>query len=137
MHGGDCVVDDMAGLLARLPMSLRARHLVPREVAEEARDPETRWFLEWAVDAGLVEIVESRAGEVPGVPGRLLERLSPADRAVLAVALEARRECSRVLVATDDYALQEAARLLGLGVVRIRYPGSRAVRGGPGGPRRG
>ena len=135
---GDCVVDDLAGLLARLPMSLRARHLVPAEVAGEARDPETRWFLEWARDAGLLEVVEAPGVGLEGlVPRRLLERLSPADRAVLALALRLRGECDRVLVATDDYALQEAAALLGLGVVRIRYPGSRALRGARGGSGRG
>ncbi len=124
-----CVVDDMAGLLARLPMTIRARHIVPVEVASEARDPETRGFLEWALEAGLVELAEpGSTGEPAGLPERLRARLSRADLAVLRAALEARGRCARVAVATDDYALQEAAALLGLDVITVRYPGSRVVR---------
>jgi len=119
----------VAGVLAGLPRSLRARHLVPAEVAGEVRDRESRELLEWMIEAGLVEVVEAPVGGVERLlPARLASRLSRADLAVLAVALEARRGgCGRVLVATDDYALQEAAVLLGLEVVPVRYRGSRVL----------
>ncbi len=125
-----CIVDDVAAILAGLPMSLRARHLIPESVAAEVIDRESRERLEFMLESGLARLVEDPPVErvASMLPGRLASKLSRADLTVLAVALEARGECGSVAVATDDYALQEAAATLGFGVVRVRYPGSRVVR---------
>lgn len=125
------VVDDTGAILAGLPLSLPAQHYTTPQVVEEVRDRDSKAVLETALESGRLEVLEppnqalSEARRVAvraGVSGRL----SPTDLSVLALALHLTRECGcEVLVATDDYALQLAAKRSGLGVVRIRYPGVR------------
>jgi len=105
-------------------------------VAGEVRDSESRRVLEMMVATGKLEVVEVSPGEARRVlrrlPARLARKLSLPDASLLHLALSL-EGCGRVVVATDDYALQEAASLLGLGVVRVRYRGSRRLRGSGGG----
>ncbi len=124
-----CIVHDVAALIARLPLVIRARHYTTPLVAEEVRDAESRQGLEFMVETGVLEIAEP-GGPPPSLPKRLADKLSGPDKSLLALAYKLRGECSEVALATDDYALQEAAARLGIKVVRVRYPGSRALRGG-------
>ena len=133
----DCVVDDTPALIARLPMSLPARHYTTREVLGEVRDRESRGLLELVLGSGLIEVRDPPRELVlqalSQLPRRLADKLSGPDATLLALALSLRDECDSVAVATDDYALQEAAARLGFVPIGIRYRGARSLRHGRGG----
>ena len=120
----DCIVDDVPAIMARLPQTVRARHYTTSLVAGEVRDRESSQGLEFMLEAGLLEVRDPQAS-YPRIPWRLEARLSQADKSLLALAAELARECGSVAIATDDYALQEAAVRLGLGVLKVRYRGAR------------
>jgi len=120
----DCIVDDVPAIMARLPQTVRARHYTTSLVAGEVRDRESSQGLEFMVEAGLLEVRDPRVNH-PRIPRRLEARLSQADKSLLALAAELAQECGSVAIATDDYALQEAAVRLGLGVLKVRYRGAR------------
>ena len=120
----DCIVDDVPAIMARLPQTVRARHYTTSLVAGEVRDRESSQGLEFMLEAGLLEVRDPRVSH-PRIPWRLEARLSQADKSLLALAAELARECGSVAIATDDYALQEAAVRLGFGVLKVRYRGAR------------
>ena len=128
----DCVVDDTPALIARLPLSLPARHYTTGEILREVRDRESRELLELVLGSGLIEVRDPPRKLVlqalSHLPRRLAEKLSGPDASLLALALSLRDECGSVAVATDDYALQEAAARLGFVPIGIRYRGARSLR---------
>ncbi len=131
MAGGpvDCIVDDVAAIIARLPMTLRAKHYTTDKVAGEVLDSESRSSLEFMVEAGLIEVVEDPETSLDlATPGS--RRLSEADKSLLRLAASLRGKCKSIAIATDDYSLQEAAARLGFKVITVRYRGARSVRGG-------
>lgn len=95
-------------------------------VLEEVRDSGSRWILELLEASGRLTVLEPKPAyleraERAAWKAGVLGRLSKADLEVLAVAIMSLDYGCRVSVATDDYALQRAARALGIGVVSLRY----------------
>ena len=89
------------------------RRLVPPGVVDEVRDAAARCRLELALERGLSVVAPSPAslGAVAeaAVAAGEADRLSPVDREVLALAHE-----HGATLATDDFALQNAAKRLGV-----------------------
>lgn len=129
MKSKKCMVDDVAAIIARLPMTMPGRHYTTSTVESEIIDRESREGLEFMIDSDLITIVEAPKVEL-NISKRLLSKLSKADVSLLALALKLREECEEVHIATDDYALQEAAVKLGVKIIPVRYRGARIVRKG-------
>ncbi|WP_048055281.1 type II toxin-antitoxin system VapC family toxin [Pyrococcus sp. NA2] len=88
-------------------------YTTPR-VIEEVRDRESRIFLESLISAGKVKVVEPSREAIKiikdiAIKTGELEELSEADIEVLALAYELKAE-----IFTDDYNVQNIARILGL-----------------------
>ena len=132
-----CIVDDMPALLARLPMSLPARHYTTSFIIYEVKDLESREAMNLVLGAGLIEVRDPPEDLIDEtlrrLPPGLAKRLSRSDASILALALILAGECGDIAVATDDYSLQEAETRLGFKVIRIRYRGARSLRRGRGG----
>lgn len=124
------VVNDTGALMAGLPLRLPARHVAPEVVVEEVRDRESRELLERMIDYGRLEVEDpsqdalEKARRVAKRAG-VLGKLSGADLAVLALAIEYLERCGESAAATDDYALQLALTRAGVRVIRVRYRGIR------------
>ncbi len=124
------VVNDTGAILAGLPMSLPAKHVTTRKIVNEVIDRESRELLSMMIETQRLDIVDVDShsfmtAKSSAIRKRGLNRLSNADLSVLALAISIKEKCpeSRVLVATDDYALQEAVRLAGLDFITVRYRG--------------
>lgn len=126
--GVECVADDVAGIIARLPMTMPGRHYTTRRVVGEVIDRESRESLEFMIEAGLIEVVDQEPLQL-NLPASLKSKLSATDVSLLVLALSLKSSCGGVYVATDDYALQEAALLLGLKPLPVRYKGARVAGG--------
>jgi UPF0271 protein len=120
--------------MAGLPLRLPARHVAPTLVVEEVRDRESRELLERMIEYGRLGVEDpslaalEKARSVARRAG-VLGRLSDADIAVLALALEYLERCGQSAAATDDYALQLALTRAGVRVIRIRYRGIKEADG--------
>lgn len=124
------VVNDTGAILAGLPMSLPAKHVAPEQVVHEVIDRESRELLTMMLETQRLDILDVDSDSFMkarslAIRKRRLNRLSNTDLSVLALAISIRGRCpeSRVLVATDDYTLQEAVRLAGLDFITVRYRG--------------
>lgn len=129
MKSEKCIVDDVVAIIARLPMTMPGRHYTTSIVEGEVIDRESREGLQFMIGSGLITVVEAPGAEL-SISRRLLSKLSKADVSLLALALKLREECEEVHIATDDYALQEAAVKLGFKIIPVRYRGARIVRKG-------
>ena len=132
------VVDDTGAILTGLPRRLPGKHYTVSSVVQEVRDRESRRILEEALELGRLEILDPPRealveAERAARRTRVLSYLSRTDLEVLALALWLKRGCplSRVLFATDDLRLADAARHGGLEIVNIRYRSRRARHRGP------
>lgn len=128
------VVNDAGALMAGLPLRLPARHVAPSAVVEEVRDRESRELLERMIEYGRLEVEDPtpetlEKARIAARRAGVLGRLSEADLAVLALALEYLARCGESSAATDDYALQLALARAGVKVVRVRYRGVSEARG--------
>ncbi len=124
------VVNDTGAILAGLPMSLPAKHVTTEQVVHEVIDRESRELLSMMLETQRLDILSVDSDSFMkarslAIRKRRLNRLSNTDLSVLALAISIREMCpeSRVLVATDDYTLQEAVRLAGLDFITVRYRG--------------
>ncbi len=111
-------VHDAPGLFAGLPLLLPGEHYTTPQVVEEVVDRESRERLERALNLGRLRVEK---------PSRLVEAhrgLSGADVSVLSLAIELRRRLGgRVVVVTDDYALQKEASKRGLEYMPVKTLG--------------
>ena len=98
------------------------------KVVEEAKDPESRLFLEGLISAGKVKVLVPSKESVEAVreaarkTGELSE-LSEADVEVLALAYEL-----KATLLTDDYNLQNIARTLGIPFKTLKRGIKRVIR---------
>ncbi len=122
------VVDDTGAIITGLPRRLPGKHYATPGVVGEVRDYESRRILEETLQMGRLEILEPpeeafAQAEHVARRARVARFLSRVDLEVLALALWLRREYAgaRVVLATDDLRLADAARRGGLEVVTIRY----------------
>jgi rRNA maturation endonuclease Nob1 len=124
------IVDDTGAIISGLPFRLPGQHYTTTLVVKEIIDAESRDLLNRAVDIGRLQVKDPsgksvRQAEFIAKKASIHRKLSKTDLSVLALALELAGESARVLVATDDYALQVAVRSAGLDFIRIRYRGIR------------
>jgi rRNA maturation endonuclease Nob1 len=122
------VVNDTGAIISGLPLRLPAKHYTTTLVVKEVKDKESRELLNRMLEIGRLEILDPsekfvRKALVVAKKAKVHKKLSEADVSVLALALELTLRYDSVLVATDDYALQIAARTAGLEIIRIRYRG--------------
>ncbi|HOT94568.1 MAG TPA: nucleotide-binding protein [Methanoregulaceae archaeon] len=115
---GTCLVLDASAFFAGGERLLAGpapaeRLLVPPAVVEEVRDAAARCRLELALERGLLVLAPTPAAlaavTAAVVAAGETDRLSPADREALALAHE-----QGAALATDDFALQNAAERLGV-----------------------
>ena len=113
-----CLVLDASAFFAGGERFLAAtepgeRRLVPPAVVDEVRDAAARCRLELALERGLVVLGPSptslEAVAEAAIASGETDRLSPADREALALAHE-----HGATLATDDFALQNAAKKMGV-----------------------
>ncbi len=126
------IVNDTGAILAGLPLSLPAKHVTTEQVVSEVIDRESRQLLSTMIETQRLNVLGTDSSslmkaKILAKKSRRLIKLSETDLSVLALALTIREQCpeSRVLVATDDYTLQEAVRIAGLEFITIRYKGIR------------
>jgi len=127
------VIHDTGSLISGTPMRLplyTTLNLTTPGVVKEVRDKESSALLERMLSMGILSVEEPSQHGVEQAwkaarRARVERRLSRTDIEVLALAIDKAREGNDVMVATDDYALQEAARKAGLRFLPIRYRGIR------------
>ena len=119
------IVLDTAAFFVGLPLMLNTRFYTVPEVIREVKDEESKAKLELASLLERVEVIEapSKREVTEKLPRRLLVRLSETDIKLLALALKLAREKQTVIVATDDYALQESCVVLGIDFIPVRTMG--------------
>lgn len=110
---------DTSTLLAGIQLMLEGRMYVTSRVVGEVIDSENRSKLELAISLGKVKVVEPNDHYVRlarRIALRLGEHtsLSDADISVAALALELKDKGYKVIVLTDDYALQNLLKSLGI-----------------------
>jgi UPF0271 protein len=100
--------------------------LTVREVIEEAKSLTARWRT--SLDA--VKVLEPSAsslGEVERSTRETGDRLSKTDMKLLALALDVKRQGKKPEILTDDYSIQNLARVLGVGFCGLGEKGIRKV----------
>ena len=126
------VVNDTGAIIAGLPMSLPAKHVTTKQVVNEIIDRKSKELLSMMIETQRLDVLSVDTNLFMKAKNRArkskrLNKLSETDLSVLALAISVKERCpeSRVLVATDDYALQEAVRLAGFEFITVRYRGIR------------
>ncbi len=126
-------VVDTTALLAKWVLHVPARIYTTPDVVAEARDAESRAATETALELGRLEAItppEWAVREALEAARRigLHTSLSETDLSVAALALYFTRQGHRVVIVTDDYALQNLAASLGLSFMPLRTRGIRERR---------
>jgi UPF0271 protein len=129
--GEDSVlVLDTGAILAGLPLATPLKCYTTPSVVGEVRDSESRMVLEKLIESTRLEVVEPSSyyvGEAVEAARRAgtLRHLSSVDIGVIALALELKARGFRVIVASDDYRVQETLVKAGIEFLRVRYRGIR------------
>lgn len=124
------VLDTSAVIAGVAPGLVDAEQVTVREVLDEARDLCSKLELETAVDTGKISVLEpSREAlvEVRKKVGQTGDRVSETDIKLLAVSLDLRRRGDEPELMTDDYAIQNLARVFGFPFRRVAMPGIKEV----------
>lgn len=119
VSGKTVYVLDTSTLLAGIQLMLEGRMYVTSKVVGEVIDSENRSKLELAINLGRVEVVEPSDRYIKLARRAALKlgehaSLSDADISVAALALELKDKGYKVIVLTDDYALQNLLKSLGI-----------------------
>jgi UPF0271 protein len=120
---------DTTAFIARWPLyAPRGRMYTTSLVVSEVRDEYSRVGLQIALELGRVEIRDPMPSTLRKVEREAARRglhvtLSKTDISVLALALELSREHGRVIVVSDDYAVENMAAILGLDFKPLRTRG--------------
>ncbi len=116
---------DTPAFFAGVPLMAPADFYTTPEVISEVKDRDSRFKLEIAESANRVSVIDP--GEPRSIesilPRNLLEKLSYTDKKVLELAYKLRSSGFRVVVLTDDYALQESCLRIGVEFKSIRTRG--------------
>lgn len=124
------VLDTSAVIAGVAPGLVDAEQVTVQDVLDEARDLCSKLELETAVSAGKISVLEpSREAlmEVGKKVGQTGDRVSKTDMKLLAVSLDLRRNGDEPELMTDDYAIQNLARIFGLPFRRVAMPGIKEV----------
>jgi UPF0271 protein len=118
------IVFDTAAFLAGLHLLIKEKIFTVEEVIREVKDSYSSTRLIYGLEADRVEIIDVEKNAFPiTLPDRLKEKLSETDLKVISLALLLRSEGKDVLVFTDDYALQQSLRMLGINFKPVRHRG--------------
>lgn len=120
------VLDTSAVIAGFVPGITEVRQVTVQEVLDEAKDLCSKLELETAVDAGKISVVEpskKALGEVRKKAGKTGDRVSKTDIKVLALSLDILHAGDDPKLLTDDYAIQNLARMLGIPYQVIVMPG--------------
>ncbi|MCS7131881.1 MAG: ribonuclease VapC [Hadesarchaea archaeon] len=120
------VLDTSAVIAGFTPGLADVEQVTVQKVLEEAKDLCSRLELETAVVAGKMKVMEpskSSLAEVHLRVGQTGDRVSDTDVELLALALDLRWAGEEPMLVTDDYAIQNLARLLGIPYRRVAMPG--------------
>lgn len=128
-----CLVLDAAGFFAGYASTALGEVYAPPSVLAEVRDRRSRQITAYALSGGKVAVIEPERIDVEQVRRAAaatgdLGRLSPTDIDVLALARKLLREGCRVVVVTDDRAVQNVAIHLGAEVMGVKRPPIRRAR---------
>ncbi len=128
-----CVVLDAAGFFAGYASTAPDRVYAPPSVLAEVRDQRSKQITAYAISGGKVVVVEPEQGDVEHVRKIAaatgdLGRLSPTDIDILAVTRKLLREGCRVIIVTDDRAVQNVALHMGAEVEGVKRSPMRRAR---------
>ncbi len=122
------LVLDTGAILAGIPLVAPLKCYTTSSVVGEVRDSESRMVLEKSLESRRLEVLEpsshyvEKAVELARRAGTL-RYLSNADIEVIALALEIKAKGMEVIVASDDYRVQETLAKAGIEFLRVRYRG--------------
>jgi UPF0271 protein len=122
------VLDTSAVIAGFVPELVRAEQITIPEVLEEARDFFSKLRLETSLLTGKVKVLEpskSSLATVRAETRRTGDTVSETDIRLLALALDLKGEGAELV--TDDYAIQNLARVLDIPYHRIAMPGIKEV----------
>lgn len=120
------VVFDTSAFLAGLHLLISGRIITIEEVIREVKDSYSSERLSYGLEANRIEVREVRDLKVAErIPKQLRERLSSTDIKLIQLAYEEKSFGKRVLVFTDDYAVQKALSILGIEFRPVRHRGIR------------
>lgn len=122
------VLDTSAVIAGFVPGLADADQVTVQEVLEEARDLCSKLELETAVLAGRVKVIEPSKNSLTEVRIKVKHTgdvVSQTDVKLLALALDL--ESAKTELVTDDYAIQNLARLFGIPYKRVAMPGIKEV----------
>lgn len=120
------VLDTSAVIAGFVPGITEVRQVTVQEVLDEAKDLCSKLELETAVDAGKISVVEpskKALEEVRKKASQTGDRVSDTDVKLLALSLDMLRAGDNPKLLTDDYAIQNLARMLGIRYQVIVMPG--------------
>ncbi len=120
------VLDTSAVIAGFVPGLLDVEQVTVQEVLEEARSLSSKLELETAVRSGRVKVAdpsEESLVEVRKKAGETGDKVSATDIRLLALALDLRRIGKNPELVTDDYAIQNLAKLLDIPYRKVIMPG--------------
>ncbi|MEM0106500.1 MAG: hypothetical protein QXX81_08225 [Zestosphaera sp.] len=122
----EAYVLDAAAFFAAYQLYLSTSAYTVKEVIGEVRDAESLKNLQLALSAGKISLdepSEEHRGRVARVAEELIKagRLSKTDLELLALASKLLERCGRVVVISDDRAVQKVALKIGAETVGIKY----------------
>jgi rRNA maturation endonuclease Nob1 len=125
------VLDASAFIMGYDPLSIREKQVTTPSIGNELRSKNTIWLrFKMACDSGKLEVLSPSPHALKIVEELAKKtgdfgRLSKADREVLAVAEELRREGCSPIIVSDDYSIQNVADQLKLEYISLSTFGIR------------
>ncbi len=121
-------VHDAPGIFAGVPLRIQGKHYTTPAIVEEIRDQHSRLLLDLALSSGKLEVATPSSKFLEEVKHNAIAlgehvSLSQPDLTVLALALELKKKGYRVVIVTDDYAVQNTALYLGLDFISVKTTG--------------
>lgn len=119
-------MDTSAVIAGFVPGITEVRQVTVQEVLDEAKDLCSKLELETAVDAGKISVIEpseAALAEVRKKVSQTGDRVSKTDMKILALSLDILRAGDNPKLLTDDYAIQNLARMFGIRYQVVVMPG--------------
>ena len=126
--GSQVIVADTGAFIAGSLRGIYLQVYTSPGVVDEVRDRDSVRVLEELEASGKLIVMDPPQRALEAARRIKTKGLSSVDLEVLALALYLRELGCNPIIATDDYALQEAASRLGVPFARIRYRGARRAR---------
>jgi len=123
---GVYVLDTSAVIAGLVPGIIDVRQVTVQNVLDEAKDLCSKLELETAVDAGKISVMKpskSALVEVRKKVGQTGDRVSDTDVKLLALSLDILHGGDTPELVTDDYAIQNLARIFNIPFKKMMMPG--------------